>query len=79
MAAEPTKYLGEVMVHKPSRKAGPIVRAGKLKRKPVVELTLKTYDGLSVKGPVSEFVPASLSDYLSFVEGFLSNVPVAMY
>jgi hypothetical protein len=79
MTAEPKSYLGEMMVHKLSRKAGPIVRACPSPRGPVAELTLKTYDGGRIKGSPADFQPASKTEYLSFVEGFLSDVPVTMY
>jgi len=77
MMAEPTDYLGEVMVHKPSRKPGPIVHAA-LAKGSALQLTLRTYDGLSIKGPASDFDLASGSECASFVEGFLSGVPVSM-
>ena len=77
MKTEPTDYLGEVMVHKPSRKPGPIVRATKLSGS-AIQLTLRTYDGLAIKGPASEFNLANGLEYASFVEGFLSGVPVSM-
>jgi len=79
MTAEPKSFLGEMMVHKFSRKAGPIVRASTSARGPVAELTLKTFDGVRIKGPPADFQPATQAEYLSFVEGFLSDVPVAMY
>ena len=75
--AKPTDYLGEVMVHKPTRRPGPIVHAAKAKG-PAIQLTLRTYDGLAIKGPASDFDLASGPECASFVEGFLSGVPLAM-
>jgi len=74
---QPTDYLGEVMIHKPSRRPGPIVHAAKA-RESTIQLTLRTYDGLSIKAPASEFAPATSEEYACFVEGFLSGVPVSM-
>ena len=79
MTAIPKTYLGEMMVHKFSRKAGPVVRASGPAKGPAMELTLKTYDGVQIKGPFSEFERATSAEYLSFVEGFLSDIPVGIY
>jgi hypothetical protein len=77
--SEPTNYLGEVMVHKYSRQTGPVVRAGRAGKSSATQLTLKTYDGVSVKGPASDFKFANGPEYLSFIEGWLSDVQVSMY
>jgi hypothetical protein len=77
--ADPANYLGEVMVHKPSRRIGPIVRAARSLPGQGIELILKTHDGVSVKGEPSEFELAGKEEYHSFVDGWLSGLPVAMY
>ncbi len=68
-----------MMVHKGSRRTGPIIRAAKVSQAPEVELTLKTYDGIAIQGLPADFEPATSNEYCSFVEGFLSNVPVSQY
>ncbi len=77
--AEPTSYLGEVMVHKPSKKVGPIVIAPQPSAGRSGEITLKTHDGLYLHGRPSEFELANQEEYFSFVDGWLSNIPVRMY
>ena len=77
--ADPTRYLGELMVHKASQKAGPIVRAAIAPDRPSIELTLKTFDGLCFKGEPSDFKPASGPECLTFVEGWLGGVPIGIY
>lgn len=76
---EPTTYLGELMVHKASRRSGPIVRAATPTKGKGTQLTLKTFDGCAIQGPPSEFAFASQAEYFSYVDGFLSDVSVASY
>ncbi len=77
--AELTNYLGEVMIHKLSRKVGPIVLPPQLSAGHSGELTLKTHDGVYLHGSPSEFEIADQEQYFSFVDGWLSNIPVGMY
>jgi len=77
--AEPTNYLGEVMVHKPSKRVGPIVIAPRASAGQSGEITLKTHDGVYLHGCPSEFELANQEEYFSFVDGWLSNIPVGMY
>src|SRR5437867_12706959 len=64
-------YLGEVMVHKPSEKVGPIVNVANPVKSPSPEITLKTDDGQLIKGKPCDFQLASKEQYLSFVDGWL--------
>ena len=77
----PISYLGEVMVHKPSDRVGPIVNVNAVG--PVSgqspEITLKTHDGQLIKGQPSDFELASKEQYFSFVDGWLSKLSVSLY
>ncbi len=67
------------MVHKPSKKVGTIVRMPKHGDEFLVELTLKTHDGFYFNGQASDFELATSEQYFSFVDGWLSNVAIAIY
>ena len=77
--ADPTNYLGEVMVHKASRKIGPIMRVAPSLPGLATELTLNTHDGQLIRGAAGDFELANPEQYLSFVEGWLADCPMAMY
>ena len=76
---EPASYLGEVMVHKTSKRIGPIVRVAKPVGCLAIELTLNTHDGSSITGEPSDFELATKEEYHRFVESWLALVPVGMY